>query len=63
MPIGANIALSDDADPAAAPADYAATYTQLAPHVAYVTVNVSCPNRPEHTALQDPDGSRRSSTR
>ena len=55
VPIGANIALSDDADPAAAPADYAATYTQLAPHVAYVTVNVSCPNRPEHTALQDPD--------
>ena len=55
VPIGANIALSDEADPAAAPADYAATYTQLAPHVAYVTVNVSCPNRPEHTALQDPD--------
>ena len=55
VPVGANIALSDDADPADAPADYAATYAQLAPHVAYVTVNVSCPNRPEHTALQDPD--------
>ncbi len=50
LPIGANIGLNKtDADPLA---DYPALVAQLAPYVAYVTINVSSPNTPGLRDLQ-----------
>jgi dihydroorotate dehydrogenase len=51
--IGANVGANKDATDRVA--DYCAGYKAVAPHAAYVTVNVSSPNTPGLRDLQNPD--------
>ncbi len=55
IPVGVNIAKTNRADvrgPASVE-DYADSYRMLAPHFAYVTLNISCPNAQDGTMFQD----------
>ncbi len=56
--LGVNIGKSRVTPLEDAPADYAAAFARLAPHAAYVTVNVSSPNTAGLRALQDGDALR-----
>lgn len=51
--VGINIGANKDAADRAA--DYVAGYRALAPHAAYVTVNISSPNTPGLRGLQNPE--------
>ena len=56
IPIGVNIAKTNDPgiEDAAAIEDYVQTFRLVAPHVAYVAVNISCPNTRDGTTFEDP---------
>jgi dihydroorotate dehydrogenase len=53
VPLGVNIALSEAAAAAEAPADYRRTYERVADGADYFVVNVSCPNSEGITELQN----------
>ena len=55
IPVGVNVALSESADAADAPADYRETYHHVGDAADYVAVNVSCPNSEGMRALQNRD--------
>lgn len=54
--IGINVGRNKDTPPDEHLEDYAHAAATLAPHAAYVTVNVSSPNTPGLRSLQTPDG-------
>jgi len=53
--VGVNVALSESADAADAPADYRETYEHVGDAADYVAVNVSCPNSEGVRDLQNRD--------
>jgi dihydroorotate dehydrogenase len=53
VPVGVNIAKSEHADTAGAPADYLATYEEVAAGGDFFVVNVSCPNSQGFEELQN----------
>ncbi|WP_436927799.1 quinone-dependent dihydroorotate dehydrogenase [Halosimplex amylolyticum] len=53
VPVGVNIAKSEHVDTAGAPADYRATYEQVADGGDFFVVNVSCPNSQGFEELQN----------
>ena len=53
IPVGVNIAKSEDVDPGAAPADYRETYERVAAGGDFFVVNVSCPNSQGFEELQN----------
>jgi dihydroorotate dehydrogenase len=55
VPIGVNIAKSEDVDAKDAPADYRHTYERVAKHGDFFVVNVSCPNSQGFEELQTRD--------
>lgn len=57
--IGINVGRNKDTPTESHLEDYAQAATALAPHAAYVTVNVSSPNTPGLRNLQTPDGAAR----
>lgn len=54
--IGANLGKNKDTTDSNAPSDYAFLYEQFAPHVDYLTINISSPNTPGLRALQSREG-------
>jgi len=56
VPLGINLGLNKDTDPARAPVDYARTFRILAGHGDYFVVNVSSPNTPGLRDLQKVEG-------
>lgn len=55
IPVGINLGKSKVTDIGAAPADYLASFQQLADHADYIALNVSSPNTPGLRQLQEQD--------
>ena len=55
VPVGVNIALSEATPVVEAPQEYVETYRAVADRVAYVAINVSCPNTDSARQLQSRD--------
>ncbi len=57
FPVGANIAKTHDPDIQgdAAVEDFCISFRTLAPHVDYITLNVSCPNTSDGKTFEDPN--------
>jgi len=53
VPVGVNVAKTENVDPADAPADYRRTYHAVADGADFFVVNVSCPNSQGFEALQN----------
>ena len=53
VPVGVNIAKSEHVDPSDAPADYLATYEEVADGGDFFVVNISCPNSQGFEELQN----------
>jgi dihydroorotate dehydrogenase len=53
IPVGVNIAKTEDVDPEGAPADYRRTYSEVADGADFFVVNISCPNSQGFAELQN----------